>query len=296
MAIPFWIAHGPFSGGLNNRVESYLLKAHEAQTAQNVALHTGAIEGLNDCGASVASGVSAGARFLHYGGGSAWLSSADQQWALNDGNLTYYTRVGKLPRIKTPSVEYDLGILPPGGFAFNFSNTGGSIGAGTYKWAFTFCTDDGRESNPQGFDFYYTFPSGTTNGRLLMASIPVSGDPRVTKRKIWRTEADGSIFYLAWVIENNDPSYDNMTGDASYVFQDTKSDVELLRGDFVYMINGAVPQLRWTPGGAPQQPWEASKQYIEDHSQAPILDVLANAMHSVMGEVGASGSDRKSVV
>ncbi len=92
------------------------------------------------------------------------------------------------------------GIDPPLLAPSASGTTGGSlVPASTYKVRVTFVSDT-AESNPS--------PEVTVNltsaqNAISLTGIPVSADPQVKKRRIYRTRANGAIFYFDTEIPNN---------------------------------------------------------------------------------------------
>lgn len=75
----------------------------------------------------------------------------------------------------------------------------GVMGAGTYLYKVTYYYADG-ESDPCA-----SYATVTISGshQVALSDIPVSSDSRVTQRKIYRTEADGTTYNLLTTISNN---------------------------------------------------------------------------------------------
>ena len=93
-----------------------------------------------------------------------------------------------------------------------------------YQYAVTFGSSvTGSDSNPNGMQIQ---PDGTVNpptpflaqacalGPNNLALIPVSTDPQVDNRKLWRTTAGGALFsYLDTIADNTTTTYTDVTGD-----------------------------------------------------------------------------------
>jgi N-acetylneuraminic acid mutarotase len=263
-----------FNGGLNNSVEPHLIAANEAQHLENVTFENGKIKGHPDVAASqIATAPGAADVNSVWYAANAWIDSTTQdgnaverRHYCNDGNRTYYTRKGKPPMVKTPSISHPLGLKPLSSISYDIA--GGNL-TGFYKYAITFATDDGLESNPQIFDLQRTLSS-----QKVTFTIPKSNDARVTKRRIWRTKADDDIFYLLKTVENND-------NNATYEDNSPDTDLDL---DI---------ELTWRELGFPTPQGEAENQYTEDHAAPPVLDVISDSLHAVsgnLGDVAVSGS------
>ena len=98
------------------------------------------------------------------------------------------------------------------------------LGGSTYKYLVTFGNSvTGSDSNPNGMQVQ---PDGTVNpptpstvngvalNPVNLSNLPVSSDPQVNNRKLWRTTAGGSLFsYLDTIADNVTTTYTDVTGD-----------------------------------------------------------------------------------
>lgn len=119
--------------------------------------------------------------------------------------------------------EGDLEITPPDIKLVTLTpaSSGGALGSGIYRWKLCYITDKGEMSNvsmpitdlPVLSDTS-TFGSGSTN-KMSFANLPVSSDPRVVGRRLFRTKAGGSTYYFVASLNNTDTTYDDITGDSS---------------------------------------------------------------------------------
>ena len=105
-------------------------------------------------------------------------------------------------------------LAPPpaiGGFTLS---AGSSLGVGSYWYFVTYVTALGETSSGAVFNVNTTAGNTTVN----LTGIPVSSDPRVTARKIYRTKlnqnSDGQ-FFLATINNNTATTYTDTTSDAS---------------------------------------------------------------------------------
>jgi hypothetical protein len=81
---------------------------------------------------------------------------------------------------------------------------------GTFKYKVTYLYDGYQESNPSEES-----SAATPSGQGVRVTIPVSSDPRVTARKIYRTQNGGEIFYYVETVNNNTATTcDDTTADA----------------------------------------------------------------------------------
>ncbi len=99
------------------------------------------------------------------------------------------------------STVTELGIDPPAVGAFAATEgVAGAIPNGTYQYVVTFVNGDGRESNP-------TTPISVSvvGGPSVvdLTGIPVSSDPQVVDRNIYRTFAGGARFFFVQSVGDN---------------------------------------------------------------------------------------------
>ncbi|MDD5693457.1 MAG: hypothetical protein PHU86_03225 [Patescibacteria group bacterium] len=85
----------------------------------------------------------------------------------------------------------------------------GNLGNGIYSYAVSFVTSDNQETTV-GSAGTVTVVNNTINGQVNLTNIPVSSDPRVTKRKIHRTTVGGgtwNIQYLGIINDNTTTTF-----------------------------------------------------------------------------------------
>jgi len=98
-----------------------------------------------------------------------------------------------------PTASYELGLDPPGSACNAAVGAAGDL-TGTYKYLVTFYRSGNYpvESNPSD-------PSAEVNPaaqKVNLTNIPTSADPKVNCRRIYRTKANGAIYY--WLVDIND--------------------------------------------------------------------------------------------
>jgi len=175
--------------------------------------------------------------------------------------------------VTTPSQSYSLGIVPAGGISWQIVSGTGSK-QGEYKYAITFVTADGLESNPQDFDLTLSFvdiSGAPMAGDMQLYDIPTSADPRVVARNIYRSMSNNAALYFLAQIPDNSTSY---TSGSPWVDNFSDGELDLTR------------PLTWSDGGFP----ESGGIYVEDHSIPPTLSILSTGLHAANGAVGRSGS------
>lgn len=96
------------------------------------------------------------------------------------------------------------------------STTGGTLGAATYRYRFTYVTSDGKETE-MSTALTQQITTGSTS-TVSISSIPVSPDATVTKRGIYReTAGSGSSPFLTFINNNTATTFTD-TGSISTSF------------------------------------------------------------------------------
>ena len=91
------------------------------------------------------------------------------------------------------------------------SRVSGSLTEGVYHFCYTFVDEDGYEGNGGTASAAITVGAGE-NG--IKINIAVSDDPKITKRRIYRTTVGGSIYYYDGEVNNVVTTYDSTISDA----------------------------------------------------------------------------------
>jgi hypothetical protein len=124
--------------------------------------------------------------------------------------------------VNTPSTTihtYDTGTQridnPVAACVAGTPSTGGSITDGTHSYKITFVDKYGFETIPNAKSNVITAGSG--NNTVGLTAIPVSGNPDVVARKIYRTVAGdtGAWKLLATISNNTATTYSDIIADAS---------------------------------------------------------------------------------
>jgi hypothetical protein len=270
MGKAFNINYNNFMGGLNNRLAPHLLQPNEAQIALNVDLRDGKLKALNDLSSSVKTFSStANYKWLWYAASSRWLGATDIRFALNDADKTYYTVSGQSPRVHTTSgstlrQDHGMGIAPPTQVTWSIQFGTGKFKRGTQRYALTYETYDGLESNPQSFPLKFSFVDSDDWGITL--NLFASPDNRTIKINIYRTEINQETFYYVGSVD--------ITA-SPLQFVDNVSDDQLDKSR----------PLTWGTGGN-----SSNTTMAEDHGTAPPLSVLSNSLHATNDALGASGA------
>jgi hypothetical protein len=110
-----------------------------------------------------------------------------------------------------------LGITAPDCSTMTVGETNdgaGTIANGTYKYRITYVNADGFESNGDSDEKSVTVAAGPSD--VALALIPLSNDPQVIARKIWRTVDGGNLYrYVATIDNNHTTTYTDVMTDAN---------------------------------------------------------------------------------
>jgi hypothetical protein len=153
----------------------------------------------------------------------------------------------------------------------------GNVDNGAHRYRVTFVTADG-ETDGGDISSSVTVADQTTNGKVAVSGIPLGG-ALVTARKLYRTVAGGSDYFLvATIADNTTTTYTDNIADASLgagvPSKNTTSDpylAEIIRAAREYVevnTNRALirQQWRWTQDGFPPRWFETAAPYLETAS------------------------------
>ena len=142
-------------------------------------------------------------------------------------------------------------------------SSGGSLDASArYRWMLVYITNKGEQSDvsiPIGHSKAADDGNSTdaTNKIVTLSNLPVSSDTRVTGRKLYRTQGDGTTFYLLKYLNNTDTT-----------FADNLADTILVTSDYVALSN--------TPTKA---------QYLTTHKNRLVLaNIVKKTINNVFGK------------
>ncbi len=111
---------------------------------------------------------------------------------------------GALKKMDSGGVVTNWGITEPSGPA-SLAETSAGTGVlvnGTYRYKIAYKnTLTGARSNGHLVESTITIASGPS--AVALTSIPISSDPQVNAREIYRTQVDGQIYFLAATISDN---------------------------------------------------------------------------------------------
>jgi len=102
----------------------------------------------------------------------------------------------------------------PGAITVALVAESGNVDNGSHRYRVTFVTADG-ETQAGDISAAVTVANKTASGKVLLSSIPIGGST-VTSRKIYRTAANGAVYYLlATIADNTTTTYTDNVADAS---------------------------------------------------------------------------------
>jgi uncharacterized phiE125 gp8 family phage protein len=102
----------------------------------------------------------------------------------------------------------------PGAITVALVAESGNVDNGSHRYRVTFVTADG-ETQAGDISAAVTVANKTASGKVLLSSIPIGGST-VTSRKIYRTAANGAVYYLlATIADNTTTTYTDNIADAS---------------------------------------------------------------------------------
>lgn len=110
-----------------------------------------------------------------------------------------------------------MGIVAPvvGTFAGTPSNGAGALDvSATYQYKVTFYNAAlDHESNPS---LPITVTTGATDDTVTLSNIPISSDPQVTRRRLYRTQAGGAVWqFLDEIADNTTTVYVDLKADSA---------------------------------------------------------------------------------
>ena len=139
--------------------------------------------------------------------------STEGDWVFNIGDNYSYLKwdgiyiYSVFPTIKVAEVE-DPTTAP----TVSVNTTSGNLN-GTYYYKVTFVTDEGETTPSPSSDAV-----NPANQQVDLTDIPTSTHPKVKARKIYRTKANGDVFYYVDIInDNTTTTYTDNTDDSDLV-------------------------------------------------------------------------------
>jgi len=109
------------------------------------------------------------------------------------------------------------------GITFTSNSGAGSLSAGTYHYDFCFVTAEGETECVISNVYYASGVSSSNGSSMTLSNIPVSSDPRVTGRKVFRSLVNQSsagsgqyfTYFIGTILNNTQTTYTDTTADSS---------------------------------------------------------------------------------
>ena len=130
---------------------------------------------------------------------------------LSINNNIYYSDGHTKGVIISDATKRDWGIEYPQGQS-TLATTNGGLYAGRYQVAITYVASDGRESGARLAGVIEL----SDNQGIVLTNIPISSDSTVTNKRIYISQANGEVLYLAYEIANSVTSLNIIAGIWSY--------------------------------------------------------------------------------
>ena len=192
-----------FDGGLHTRVKPHLILPNEAVVYTNADSETGVLQPVKD---KSATNISVSEYFVKYG--AEWVSSSTPTDYLEYRGTLYWTD-GIAPKKRKNGVTRNLGIASPTTAPTIAINGAGNL-AGTYSYIVTYYNQtDGTESPPSAISVELE----VEEQQILVTGIPVSSDPQVTHKRIYRIGGGLTLFTLVDTIANNVTTFSDNLAD-----------------------------------------------------------------------------------
>ena len=135
-----------------------------------------------------------------------WINFGDRCYGVNSKGIWKYDGT----YVET------VGITPPIAPTAN-SQINGALSTGNYKYKITYVDTDGFESNGGTVSANIAAAANPLDG--LRINIPVSTDPKITRRNIYRTVVGGlgAFYYDGTVANNTTTTFDSILADATII-------------------------------------------------------------------------------
>lgn len=254
---------GDFTGGLNTRVSRFLVKDNQATEIMNfffgvdgvlkvrpgadrkttTSLGAGGIKGgvryypatgdpqlIADWGAAVYKSTDGGVTLTSILSG---LTAFSQVYYVQTRDLLFRADGVNEPKKYNGTTVTKWGLNAPTSAPTLAGTTGGSLtSSATYKVKVTFVSAT-AESNGQSSEASVTL--GASENAISVTNIPTSSDPQVTKRRLYRTKANGAIYYLDTEIANNTTTTATLTKADSALGAEMPEDKDPPPQDLLYV-------------------------------------------------------------
>ena len=139
-------------------------------------------------------------------------------------NLLSGTSPGKALDIKG-QLAFTVVAIPTTACTYTLSGTAGNVDDGVHRYKVSYYNAEG-ETGLSSVYLEATVVDKSTSGQVLLADIPVSPDPTVIGRRIYRGKAGGSTssyYFLVDINDNTTTTYTDNTADAGLAAADSRN-------------------------------------------------------------------------
>lgn len=206
-----------FNGGLNTRQAPYLLQTNEAVEYSNVDNESSSLKPVKK---KATSGTLLDQWAYYFEAQEVWESSATKRHYLEYQANLYYTIVNGVPKYFDGTTHYLLGIEAPSVALIVSDGIAGNL-TGTYNYIVTYYNSTkGVESQPSPISLDVVAVAESID----VTSIPVSSDPQVDEKRIYRVGGNLTSFSLVATIPNATVSYNDDIADVDIPGNDMIAD------------------------------------------------------------------------
>lgn len=196
-----------FSGGLSTRLSPQFIQLNQAVELNNADVTSGTLKSLH---AHINTALELDQYMFYFAEEEKWLSF-NIPTACLEYQGAVYTVNGSAPKIIKNDVTYNLGIAKPVTAPSLAPNPGSGGLDGTYTYVITFYNSTlGIESGPSPVSAEQPV---TSPASINLTSIPVSTDPQVDKKFIYRIGGDLTSYTRVIDIANATTSYTDSIAD-----------------------------------------------------------------------------------
>jgi len=267
-----------FNGGLDTRLASHLIGVNEAVQYTNIDNEDGTLKPVKqklDLNTNLL-------EFSHwYNAISEWVSSSINRDYVEYRNTLYFTEDSSIPQKTTDNITfYNLGIDKPVLASLTAIGATGVL-TGTYQYLITYYnSSDGAESGISPLSIELV----VATDKIDLTSIPVSADPQVDKKRLYRLGGDLTAFTLVTTIDNIDTTYTDNIADTDVegtlleatLYEQALSGLQFLTEHYGILMAAIGDKVYFTPIGVPNA-WP-SNNYIDFDSDVTGIGKVLNGI------------------
>ncbi len=264
-----------FNGGLSTRLAPHLIGVNEAIQYTNIDNEDGTLKPVRqklDLDTNLL-------EFSHWFTTiEEWVTSAVNRDYVEYRNTLYFTEDSSVPQKTTDNVNfYNLGITKPALAPLTATDVAGVL-TGTYQYIITYYnSSDGAESGVSPLSAELVVASD----RIAVTSIPVSADPQVDKKRLYRLGGDLTAFTLVTTIDNTDTLYTDNIADTDVegtlleatFYEQALNGLQFLTEHYGILMAAKGDKVYFTPIGVPNA-WPSNNFIDFDTNVTGIGKVL----------------------